>query len=253
MISQRDADDAERARRATTAALATAEAALQVRTFELEHARAQLLTPAESRGRRDGQAWIGLRAPRSGRVLRIVNDSERVVAAGELLVEIGDPADLEVIVDFLSTDAVRIDAGQRVLIERWGLNRPLEGRVRRVEPFGFTKVSALGIEEQRVNVVIDFTSPREEWQKLGHGYQVEARVVLWQADDVVTVPLTALFRDGDDWALFVEEGGRAALRRVTVAQRNAIHAEIVEGVVPGERIVLHPSDRVTSGIRIAPR
>jgi HlyD family secretion protein len=252
-ISQRDADDADRARRATTAALATAEAALQVRTFELEQARAQLLTPAKSSGRSEGQGWIGLRAPRSGRVLRIPNDSERVVAPGELLVEIGDPADLEIVVDFLSTDAVRVDAGQRVLIERWGLDRPLEGRVRRVEPYGVTKVSALGIEEQRVNVVIDFTSPREQWQKLGHGYQVEARVVLWQADDVVTVPLTALFRDGEDWALFVEQSGRAALRHVKVGQRNAIDAEIVEGLAPGERIVLHPSDRVTGGVRIASR
>jgi HlyD family secretion protein len=252
-ISQRDADDAERARRATMAALATTEAALQVRTFELEQARAQLLTPAKSRGRRDGQGWISLRAPRSGRVLRVVNDSERVVAAGDLLVEIGDPAELEIVVDFLSTDAVQIEAGQRVLIERWGPEQVLEGRVRRIEPYGFTKVSALGIEEQRVNVIIDLTSPREQWERLGHGYQVEARVVLWQADDVVTVPLTALFREGDAWAVFVEEHGRAALRRIEVGHRNAVDAEIGEGLEADERVVLHPSDRVRDGVRIAPR
>jgi HlyD family secretion protein len=125
--------------------------------------------------------------------------------------------------------------------------------VRRVEPYGFTKVSALGIEEQRVNVVIDLTSPREQWERLGHGYQVEARVVLWQGDDVVTVPLTALFRDGEDWAVFVDDGGRASLRHMKVGHRNSVDAEIVEGLAAGERVVLHPSDRVVAGIRIATR
>lgn len=251
-ISARDADSAERAWRTATAAVATAEAALQVRAYELEQARAQLLSPSET-GEQDARDWISLRAPRDGRVLRIVNDSERIVAAGELLIEMGDPADLEVVVDFLSTDAVQIEVGQRVLLDRSGLDRALEGRVRRVEPFGFTKVSALGIEEQRVNVVIDFTSPREQWKRLGHGYQVEARVVLWHGDDVVSVPLTALFRDGDAWALFVRENGRATLRRVVLAHRNSIHAEIIEGLAAGEEIVLHPSDRVADGVRIAAR
>jgi HlyD family secretion protein len=251
-ISARDADAAERAWRTGTAAVATAEAALQVRTYELQQARAQLLSPAAPR-ERDVPDWVGVRAPRDGRILRVVNDSERVVAAGELLIEIGDPADLEVVVDFLSTDAVQVDAGQRVLLERWGLDRALEGRVRRVEPYGFTKVSALGIEEQRVNVVIDLTSPREQWERLGHGYQVEARVVLWQGDDVVTVPLTALFRDGEDWAVFVDDGGRASLRHMKVGHRNSVDAEIVEGLAAGERVVLHPSDRVVAGIRIATR
>lgn len=252
-ISARDADEAERAWRTATASLATAEAALQMRAFELEQARAQLLTPAEARALDDGAKRIRVKAPRSGRVLRVVNDSERNVAAGELLVEIGDPADLEVVVDFLSTDAVRIEAGQRVLLERWGLDRVLDGRVRRVEPFGFTKVSALGIEEQRVNVVIDLASPREDWRRLGHGYQVEARVVLWESGDALTVPLTALFRDGDAWAVFVDDGGRAAVRRVEPGPRNAVHTAIVAGLAEGERVVLHPSNRVAAGVRIAPR
>ena len=125
--------------------------------------------------------------------------------------------------------------------------------MRRVEPYGFTKVSALGIEEQRVNVVIDLTSPREQWERLGHGYQVEARVVLWQGDDAVTVPLTALFRDRDDWAVFVDDGGRASLRHVKVGHRSSIDAEIVDGLAAGERVVLHPSDRVVAGVRIATR
>jgi len=148
---------------------------------------------------------------------------------------------------------VQIEPGQRVIIERWGRGNPLEGRVRRVEPYGFTKVSALGVEEQRVNVIIDFTSPFEQRQRLGHGYQVEARVVLWEADSVISVPLTALFRDGDDWSVFVEEGGRAAMRRVEVGHRNGVRAELLAGLVAGERVVLHPSDRVAQGVRIAAR
>lgn len=252
-ISEREYDEAQRRYRAATAALATAEAAVQVRASELEKARAELLGPAETRRLGEHGDSIAVRAPRGGRVLRIPNESERVVAAGDLLVEIGDPADLEIVVDFLSTDAVKIQAGQRVLIERWGLDRTIEGRVRRVEPYGFTKVSALGIEEQRVNVIIDFTSPRETWERLGHGYQVEARVVLWEGEDVVRVPLTALFRDGETWALFVDDRGRAELRHVEVGHRNAVHAEITGGLEAGELVVLHPSDRVTDGVRIAPR
>lgn len=252
-IAERDADDAERAYRTNSAALATAEAALQMRAFELEQARAQLLSPAQTQGHSGVHDWVSVQAPRSGRILRIVNDSERIVSAGDLLLQIGDPADLEIVVDFLSTDAVQIDAGQKVLIERWGLDHVIEGRVRRVEPYGYTKVSALGIEEQRVNVLIDFTSPRQQWERLGHGYQVEARVVLWEAPAVVAVPLTALFRDGSAWALFVNEGGRAELRHVEVGHRNTTHAEIVRGLSGGEKVVLHPSDRVTGGVRIAAR
>lgn len=252
-ISAHDADEAERAYRTKSAALATAEAAVKMRISELEQARAQLLSPGQNRVAGAARDWVSVRAPTSGRVLRIVNDSEHLVAAGDLLFEIGDPADLEIVVDFLSTDAVQIEPGQAVRIERSGLDHPLDGRVRRVEPFGFTKVSALGIEEQRVNVIIDITSPRDRWEKLGHGYQVEARVVLWEAADVVTVPLTALFRDGTRWALFVDEGGRAKLRHVEVGHSGATDVEIADGVAAGERIVLHPSDRVLDGVRITAR
>lgn len=253
-ISDHDADEAARAWKTASAALATAEAALKVKGSELDQAKASLMSPSEAARERGGtDDWIPLRAPLGGRVLRIVNESERVVAAGDLLVEIGDPADLEIVVDFLSTDAVQVEAGQHVRIERSGLGRAIEGRVRRVEPYGFTKVSALGIEEQRVNVIIDFTSPREQWEKLGHGYQVEARVVLWESPAALTVPLTALFRDGDRWAVFVLDDGRARLQPVEVGHRNTIDAEITNGLREGDRIVLHPSDRVTDGVRITAR
>jgi len=169
-----------------------------------------------------------------------------------MLMQIGDPGDLEIVVDYLSMDAVKIEAGQRVMIENWGGDEPLEGRVRLVEPFGFLKISALGIEEQRVNVIIDFVND-EGWERLGHGYQVETRVVLWESDAVLAVPLTALFRDGHDWALFVEEDRRANLRHVETGQRDGVIAEIRDGLEAGDRVVAHPSDRITDGVRIASR
>jgi HlyD family secretion protein len=252
-ISGRQVDEAERARKTSGAALATARAALQMRKFELEQAQAQLVSPTQTRARNRERECVPITAPVSGRVLRITDPSERVVGAGESLMQIGNPADLEIIVDFLSADAVKIEPRQRVIIDDWGGEEPLAGRVRRVEPFGFTKVSALGIEEQRVNVVIDFTSTPEQRQPLGHGYQVEARIVLWEGEDTLSVPLTALFRQGDEWAVFVEQDGHAILRRVEVDHRNGLAAEITSGLEAGERVVVHPSDRVIDGARIAGR
>jgi HlyD family secretion protein len=252
-ISRRELDDAERNHKTAKAAYATTLAGLQVRNFELERARAELLSPAEVRLKRGDCECVPISAPVDGRVLRVLQESEGVVPAGEPLLEIGDPADLEIVVDLLSADAVRVAAGQRVVIEGWGGETPVAGRVRRVEPFGFTKISALGIEEQRVNVIIDFTSPREQWQRLGHGYQVDLRIVLWEGVDVVKLPLTALFRDGDQWAVFVESGGRAQHRHVEIGRRNGLEAEITGGLEVGERVIMHPSDKVIDGIRVTGR
>lgn len=252
-ISQRDLDAAERAYRTRRAALATAMAGLQVRSFELERARAALVSPTDTRDRQKDCACITIRPPISGQILRILQQSEGVVAAGAPLVEIGDARDLEIVADLLSSDAVNAAPGQRVLIERWGGAATLEGRVRQVEPFGFTKVSALGIEEQRVNVVIDLISPQEEWARLAHGYQVDVRIVLWEKEDVLTLPLLALFRDGDAWAVFVESGGKAQLRHVTIGRRNNLQAEVLDGIKEGDRVVLHPGDRVQPNVRIAHR
>ena len=251
-VSRRDLDTAERDYKARRAGLDTARAALQVRSYELELARAQLVSPLETQGSGETCDCIPITAPVSGRILQIAVRSERVVREGEVLMQIGDPADLEIVVDYLSMDAVRIEPGQRVIIDNWGGDAPLEGKVRLVEPFGFLKVSALGIEEQRVNVIIDFVSEAGR-ERLGHGYQVETRVVLWEADQVLAVPLTALFRDGDEWALFVDEDGRATMRHVETGWRNGVIAEIRAGVTSGERVILHPSDRVSEGTRIASR
>lgn len=252
-ISQRDLDTAERNKRMTTAALATAIAALDVRAYELERARAALVSPSQTTAGSEDCDCIAIRSPVHGRILRILQQSERVVAAGSPLIEIGNPRDLEIVVDLLSPDAVKVEPGQRVIIERWGGDAPLAGRVRLVEPFGFTKISALGIEEQRVNVVIDLMSDESEWQRLAHGYQVDVRIVLWESDNTVILPLLALFRDGPDWAIFVESAGRAELRKVEIGRRNSLDAEVLGGVEEGERVVLYPGGRVSAGARIEER
>ncbi|MDH4349214.1 MAG: efflux RND transporter periplasmic adaptor subunit, partial [Gemmatimonadota bacterium] len=169
--------------------------------------------------------------------------------AGQTLLEIGDPADLELIVDLLSTDAVKVQPGQRLFVDGWGGGTTLEGRVRRVEPAGFTKISALGVEEQRVNVVGEFDAvpPR-----LGDRYRLDVRVVLWAGDSVLTVPASALFRRGETWALFTVEEGRARERIVTVGHESATESEILAGVSPGALVIRHPTDRIRDGSRVTP-
>lgn len=252
-VSANDLDAAERRARTADAALAEAQAERRMRESEYQLARARLLTPGGTRQRASDCDCLNVFSPVSGSVLRILRESEGVVQSGTPLVEVGNPDDLEIVVDLLSADAVRVEPGQRVIIEAWGGAAPLDGRVRRVEPFGFTKVSALGIEEQRVNVIVDITSPRETWPRLGHGYRVEPRIVLWESDDVLRVPLSALFRHEQRWAVFVAEGGRARLRPVEIGQGNGLEAEVVSGLRAGEQVIAHPGDRVAPGVRVAER
>jgi HlyD family secretion protein len=252
-ISQHDLDEAERSYRTRRAALLTAQASLDRAAFQLERARAELLSPADARPRGAECICIAVRSPVDGRVLRLLQQSEAVVAASTPLVEVGDARDLEIAVDLLSSDAVKVEAGQRVIVEGWGGAIPLAGRVRLVEPFGFTKVSALGIEEQRVNVIVDIVSPKDDWARLAHGFKIDARIVIAERADVLKVPLTALFRDGEDWAVFVVSDGRAALRRVTLGARNGLEAEITSGLEASARVIVHPSDRVEHGVRVSLR
>jgi HlyD family secretion protein len=234
----------ETAFREAQEAVRAAEFTLRAAEHERAMARARVAPPS------GGGREIVIRAPVDGLVLRRIRESESVVAAGEPLLEIGDPKDLEVVSDLLSTDAVKVQPGSPVLIDEWGGDRVLQGRVRLVEPSGFMKLSALGVEEQRVNVIIDLADPAAAGQVLGDGYRVEVRIVIWQAPAVVKVPVSALLRRGEDWAVFVVEGGRARLRTVTVGHRNAREAEVVTGVAPGQRVVVHPSDRVQDGARV---
>ncbi|MCA1408353.1 HlyD family efflux transporter periplasmic adaptor subunit [Ensifer sp. IC3342] len=250
-ISQRALEDAERAHNVAQANLATAEAALKVREHELHQAQSRLLSRQEIRSLRDDCECMSVTAPVSGVVLQIMRRSEGVVEAGTPLLDIGDPADLEIVANFLSEDAVQIRPDQKAIITGWG-GEDLNAVVRRVEPFGQTEVSALGIEEQRVDVVLDFADPPERWRSLGHGYRVDVRVILFEGE-VLKLPLGALFRQGDEWAVFVAAEGRAQLRRVAVGQRNTLSVEIREGLGPGDRVILYPSDRIKDGIAIVER
>ncbi|TIS55840.1 HlyD family efflux transporter periplasmic adaptor subunit [Mesorhizobium sp.] len=232
------------------AALASAKAQLEVRRNERDSVAARL--GEQSGSAPDPACCIQLRAPMTGSVLKILQESEGVVPAGAPLIEIGDPLDLEIVADLLSSDAVRIQQGASVWIDGWG-GPPVQGRVSRVDPAGFTKVSALGIEEQRVRTTIDFTDPPAKWSALGHDYRVIVHVTVWKADNVLTVPVGALFRQGDDWAVFSLRDGRARATIIKIGQRSNRIAEVLSGLAAGARVVLHPSDRVTDGVAVAER
>jgi HlyD family secretion protein len=252
-ISQNDLESARRRARTAEAAVDEATAGLRVRESELDQAKARLLAPGKSGHPHADCDCVIVRSPVSGNVLQVLVESEGIVASGTPLVEIGDPGKLEVVTDLLSTEAVKVRTGQRALIEGWGGDNAIEGVVRRVEPYGFTKVSALGVEEQRVKVIIDITESAERWRHLGHGYRVEPRIVLWESNDVLKVPLSALFRQGSAWAVFVNRGGRARLQTVAIGNMNGIDAEVLNGVAAGDAVVVHPSDRVRDGVRIESR
>jgi HlyD family secretion protein len=215
---------------------------------ELELARAALANPAAE----GGSPWT-IRSPVAGRVFRVIQESEGSVAIGTPLLEIGNPRDLEVVIDVLSADAVAITPGAPARIERWGGDRPLAARVRRVEPSAFTKVSALGVEEQRVNVILDIVSPSEEWSGLGDGYRVEARIVTYAADDVMKVPMAALFREGEEWKVFTASQGVAQKRTVQVLRRSPSEAMIGAGLSEGVPVILYPGDQIRDGASIVAR
>ena len=232
-------------------AIAAANHAVEGATHRLASTRARLLDTAVSG--HSGDDPVDIRAPADGVVLRRIRESEAVVPAGTTLLEIGDPADIEIVADFLSTDAVAIRSGARVLIERWGGEGALVGHVRRVEPSGFTKVSALGVEEKRVNVIIDLDTPPDGRSGLADGFRVETRVIVWEDDDVVRAPSAALFRRGDGWAAFVVEGGRAKARAVEIGPRTPNLVAVVGGLDEGDVVVVHPADDLSDGARVAAR
>jgi HlyD family secretion protein len=235
--------------RMRTQELASARFGEQVAQEEVRAARAAL-------GGRDAArspGYVDLLAPASGSILRVHQKSAGVVQAGAPILEVGDPTSLEVVVDLLTTDAVHVQPGTPVRIEEWGGDGTLSGRVRRLEPSAFTRPSALGVDEQRVNVVVALVEPRERLAALADGYHVEARLVLWEAPDVVRVPLGAVFRRGEGWAAFRLEHGVARLVPVTVGHRGETDVEITSGLVSGAEVAVHPGDRVRDGVRVEPR
>lgn len=258
LASQAALDRARQNLRVSDAAVETAEAAIAMREAEVANARAQLigfddqgLASALGAARSDD---IPLYAPADGRILRIIQQSETTLPAGAPIMEIGDiTGALEVVVDLISSDAVQVETGDPVIIEDWGGAATLDGEVRRIDPFGITVFSALGVEEQRVPVTVALTGPPEDRRALGHGYRVEARIVVWQNADALRVPASALFRTGPDWSVFVAEEGVARLRRVGIGRNNGIVAEVLDGLSAGERVILYPSAAITDGTSVAQR
>lgn len=248
----------------TTARLAqanldTARAAISMRVAQLNNARAQLISfddkALASVLKNRPEEMIPITAPASGVILQVKQQSEITLPSGTPIVEIGDVGnDLEIVADLLSTDAVKVAPDARVIIDNWGGDAPLEGKVARIAPWGFTKYSALGVEEQRVKVTVDFSGPPEARAGLGDGFRVEVRIVVWENENALKVPSSALFREGDDWALFVvTPEGRAEQSIVTLNANNGVEAAIASGVEEGTRIVLYPSAALTDGARVAQR
>ena len=248
VLSQQEFDAAQM--RADTAAqdARAAEFSLKVAEYELEQARALLV-----RGKGGGSAEpLVITSPVDGKILRVFQESERMVPAGFSLVEVGDPTDLEVRIEVLSRDGVAIRPGARVLLERWGGAEPLVARVRLVEPSAFTKISALGVEEQRVYVVADFVDPIERRPTLGDSYRVEARVVTWENASALRAPAGALFQRGGAWQAFVLDGAHARLRSVKVGRGNGVETEVLEGLREADHVVVYPGDKVADGTRVTP-
>jgi len=254
VISGRAREEAELNLSVKQAEVGKAEAGLELRRREFESARMRELEPNQMQlqGAED-QCCVAITAPSSGVVLKVLTESEQVVQAGTTLLETGDPHDLEIVVDLLSSDAVGISAGTLARIEDWGGDGFLDAKVRRIDPAAFTKVSALGIEEQRVNVVLDFISPPQKWRELGHAYKVTVRIIRSDQDDVLRIPLGALFRRDQDWTIYTIRDGWTKLTPVKLGKFSLTHAEAVEGVTQGDKVVMFPSDKVSDDIAIKQR
>lgn len=246
--------------------------AQEIAEFELQQARAALVRskpqpsslrtsglttsdPAsEVKGEQAGNGWnFTIRSPITGRVLQVFQESAAVVTAGMSLLELGDPTDLEVVIDVLSSDAVKIEPGARVILEHWGGDHPLEGQVRLVEPAGFTKISTLGVEEQRVNVIVDLVDPPADRLQLGDGFRVEARIVTAEVPDALCVPTSALFRSAGEWSVFKVVDSVATLERVEIGKQNGLLAEVQEGLGEGDVVIVNPSDQVVAGVEVRER
>lgn len=246
-VAPRDVEVAEFTERSRRDELSSSQFAARAAEYELANARALLARATQAAPSGDE---IEVRTPVRGRVLRVPQASGGVVTAGTALVEVGDTAALEIVVDLLTADAAQVRPGASVRVEAWG-GEPLTGRVRLVEPSAFTRVSALGVEEQRVNALVDLYEPADRWRALGDGWRVEARITVWEDAHVTTIPLGALFRRADDWSVFVVQGGRARRRVIAVGHRGGDRVEVTHGLRAGERVIVHPPDRLEDGEAVA--
>lgn len=248
-VPRSELERAQAEARGTNAQLRSAQFAVEIARHELSNARAALSIA----GGEQGEEALIIAAPIDGVVLQRERQSAGRIQPGETVLTLGDLAALQVEVDLLSPDAVRLRPGMRVELERWGGEEQLTGRVRRIEPAGFTHISALGVEEQRVWVIVDFEAEREQWSYLGDGYRVEARFILWEGDEVLQVPASALFREGDAWSVYVMDGNRANRRSVEPGRRSGLMAEITQGLEAGEVVILHPGQDIETGARVRAR
>lgn len=248
--SEQVLDNIRLSARRVTSQLASAEFSVRVAEYEVRAATSAVQAFQSSGGREQ----ISIEAPVQGRLLKIHHKSEGTVQAGTPILEIGDPYSLEIRVDLLSTDAVQIGPGTNVRIKRWGSDHILDGSVQVVEPSGYTRISALGVEEQRVAVIVDILSPQNEWRQLGDGYRVVAEFIIWQGDEVVQVPSSSLFRTaGDQWSLFVVENERARLRNVESGYQSGLQTQVIDGLQIGENVITHPDERIEDGVRVESR
>ncbi len=269
-ITQPILEDTKHASQIAKSNLDAAQSAVDISKFELDQAKAAVLYSKPNQDTKASQIHFKIISPVDGVVLRRFQESSTVIPGGVRILEIGDPTDLEIRIDTLSQDAVKIASGQRIIIEHWGGDHPLQAHVRRVEPSAFTKVSALGVDEQRVWVFADLAIEKPEKQQgqvpdqtelgpllheqqLGDGYRIEARIVVWEKDDVLRVPAGALFRRKDQWCVYVHREGKARLTVLELGQNNGIEAEVISGIVAGDQVVLHPSDRVIDGTPVKNR
>ena len=251
-ISEQALDRARTELSRSQAAQQAAQYTAKMAHYELEKVRATLASSASLQAGKSAET-INVSAPVAARVLKLLHESEGLVQAGQPLLEIGNPDTLEITVEVLSTQAVQIAPGSKVLFDRWGSATTLQGAVRMIEPTGFTKVSALGVEEQRVRVIADITTPREVWQRLGDGYRVEARFVIWEGQDILQIPASALFRQGKEWAVFVVQNGRAKTRNIKVGQRAGLIVQVLSGIQAGEAVITHPEEKIKDGTRVKAR
>lgn len=247
LVTQQELELARDAAKSRSEELDAVKMKAQAAAFEVKAIQAGLLALEDEKGE---PKTISVRSPVAGRVLKVMEKNEQVVAPGTPLVVLGNPSQLEVVIDLLTTEAVKVKPGHTVLLENWGGDQPLQARVRLVEPWGFTKVSALGVEEKRVNVIADFVDPPIS---LGDGFRVEARIIIWRGEGVLKIPASALFRVGLGWAVFLNQDGRARRREVGIGGQGAFEVQILKGLKEGEEVIIHPSNQIKDGLRIAKR
>lgn len=248
---------AKQSARVAQANVDTAEAAISMREAEIANAQARLIGFDDQRlASSIGTAPddIPLYSPADGRILRVIQQSETSLPAGAPIMEIGNIAnDLEVVVELLSTDAVQVGVDDHVMITDWGGPQNLDGKVIRVDPFGITQFSALGVEEQRVNAIIALSTPSDEYRGLGHGFRVETKIIVWETQDTLILPSSALFRSGENWAVFVVIDDMAQLRNVKIGKNNGIQAQVMDGLSESDRVILYPSSGLSEGMNVAER